>query len=139
MGKLHFVRFALPTVDKVIRQDCKDEPKLLRYDWGNFNISVKLKYAKAFLCKIKKVNLLSNSNKNPFLSFERISNIQPNWLSFKQSFTIQTKAALSLPSGGQRGWPPSLSLNKTKFQKIGSVSDIGEIILLNGPMVRTVL
>ena len=120
MGKLHFVRFALPTVDKVIRQDCKDEPKLLRYDWGNFNISVKLKYAKAFLCKIKKVNLLSNSNKNPFLSFERISNIQPNWLSFKQSFTIQTKAALSLCLVEAREAGLRLFLStKPSFKKLG--------------------
>ena len=35
---------------------------------GNFNISVKLKYARGFLCKIWKVNSLSNSNKNLLLS-----------------------------------------------------------------------
>ena len=35
---------------------------------GNFNISVKLKYARGFLCRIWKVNSLSNSNKNLLLS-----------------------------------------------------------------------
>ena len=43
--------------------------KLIEIWWlGNFNISTKLKYARGFLCKIWKVNSLSNSNKNFLLS-----------------------------------------------------------------------
>ena len=61
---------------------------------GNFNISVKLKYARGFLCKIWKVNSLSNSNKNLLLS--EPSEAERNCIISKQNCFTKLSTSLSL-------------------------------------------
>ena len=53
---------------KLFEQDCKDEPKLLRYDWEiqYFN---QIEICKSILMQNQESNSLSNSNKN-FFHFE---------------------------------------------------------------------
>ena len=89
--------------------------------------------------KSRKSIYFQTQTKIPFFHLRGFLIFNPTGLSFKQSFTIQTRAALSpsqVEAGGLRD-SLRLFLNKTKGFK--RYEDIGEIMLLNCRMLMTVL
>ena len=85
--------------------------------------------------KSRKSIYFQTQTKIPFFHLRGFLIFNPTGLSFKQSFTIQTQALVEARVDGLRLFLST----KPSLKRIVSVRNIGEIILLNGPMVRTVL